>query len=1773
MSSTLSLLVPMNVTALCVGKGDQSSGSKFGKIALDFQNLETKPYLGSSVVPKPFAEEPALPGIHLHWALPDALTRSDPSDGNGFPQAPNRFLVVRLAVIMQNPAQLERKAWVVESDYLWKDEEKGAREQDARNTLSRAVPVEYLGDRNTALEQSNVFAFQGRVHSLDTWKDSKSTNQQRFTALGYGTEAYAAAYPHCRNVFGFFDPLFDPGKARDGLDPKHQYLSYLVVGWYSDIGWDPTTLMQNSKTFKKKLNDKVKDPNKMAGGVNIADLTKEAFSDAFKADYRWSYNWSRNSDPPGVVTNRPPRTSQPAQTLFVGQLTALEWKPSQTYLTPNTDLVAVALGTTTAEALSALLASTEGPENASTVESLLNDIQYDLLRDYATAAGQANLQDALHQRDFTPVPAGHASATSSSLFVESDFTNVDSLLDKLQNDSNKSTRPVSQFVWQQIPRLLQQPLADRSMTSRQKQSLLVQAFNMILKGASIYEPARFKHVTLRPETQLLIPQKPTGERLIRLNRLLLVDTYPLEIGAAESGSGRIWLIKRTDSGKLAPGANDLSDAARAIDFTLPEELGNALNQLNLFQAIYDDLAAGVATRRGQLFADWTKYLASKNDEAKNYIEKEIEALNRLVQEFKAKETARDRAKGDLKDLLRLPKYVRPAQSGSAPPVYEYELDSVTAPRYYQPNDPVILLSGVDPSTRYGGDGRLDPEKKGNLICRLSDEITTPGELTNLAQEKRYLLNTFCARADWDGIFPPALPYRDDLISLCVEACLLNHWMAKLTGSADLVQYQSNYITRGETGDFKGVAPSRIGFTEYAQPWIPLILQWETAFSSFQPLRGPNQIQASYPETWGLQNFELSQSNPEIAYTGTNPGFLGPGATTYQGTATLMHNVELNLIAQIDRYLKDHPPVPEEDLQPVQKMKRALGEISQRQIKMMAQSMEGFHRQLLMRDQSLQMRVVAPPPPRIRQDQALKQKYLEAFAFGGKVSNAVLGECDASCLEDRSQYNPLRAGILKITRLRVLDAFGQIRDIIHPNQPSGAIPPGDVILSARLKKAPKEWNETAAVLPLRIAQPARLSFRYRSASFTASDLHGAPDSATSPEMNGDPASSPIFGWVLYNRFDHALAIYDEEGLPVGSFNLLGPPWQETPGPKRSVVNPHLVEFLQHLGGQVPENREDPNYSKFRAFLSKLIDTIDHVAAGIEPDGYKQDQGLVMLIGRPLALVIADLRLDLYGTMPGEESLPGHPAIDQSREAFDAVKSAPSYVEKDRRSADFAKVRFPVLLGDDGKVQDGLVGYFVKDQDASATYRTFYAPSAASGESPDVLTPPVTGTERLSLAPADKFPKTVVMLVDPRAAVHASTGILPVKSITLPPAYYADALKRIDATFLVAPVLGGANGVALPVPSLAGHAWSWLTRQADERFGVAVRKWATQDLVVSPNSRAAFSSPPLRISEGWLHLYPVESSSDSAQKKALAAPTPHDILVKPGISGDLTLAPETARLHGARITMAETDDGKRFIGYWDDLEDYVTWRTKLTAGAWNFQLHKRKDGINDADEVDSQIEIEVRKPESANVVASSRTAFPRGRDRIHAVGFATELPGEYEIRVKLLQGAINLERIDLGSTQVVKQNVLTLSAKTAALFQSGAAAISKVLGEDGQYYIRYRPTPGALTGFAYWTATFADVQSGDIGVEISYSTQDADSHIVIEARNLTEEQVASEIGYTCAATGGLTAFQTLRSSWPKPTVRIPKPGIYQIRVRPRDPAKGKEINVRWVKLVVPLSLALN
>ncbi len=1415
--NTPSLLVPMNLAALCVGPQDQLSGARLGKIAADFQNLESQPYLGASVVPKPFEEEAAPAGIHLHWALPDALTRSDPSDEKKLRRAPNRFLVVRLATVIEpdggSSPKTERRAWVVESDFVWTREERDAGASDARNALSRAVPLGFAKVEKEALMGHPLFAYQGRVRPLDAaWTDPARDPRYRpaLTALGYGTEAYAAAYPHCRNVFGFFDPVFDAVRAKDGLEPRHRHLSYLVVGWYHDQASDPVTLIR--KTVDDLLAARIKKTG--PAGVDLANLRKEVLSDAFKSVHGWSYPWARESQ-----GGRIPRR-EPERTLFVGQLTTLEWDPARSYALPAGNPVSVAIGTTTAEALSALLAHTQDPGSAADFETLLNDFQFDLVREYATAAGQASLQDALHQRDFTPLPAG-------------------------------------------------------------------------------------------------------------------------DVGAPESG--RIWLLKSGASGdrSIRSQASDgeLSRLATSLGASLPADLATGLDALNAAQAAYDDQSAGVATRRGQVFADWTTYLAAKTPDAKSYIEKEIAALNVLVQDLGVRNASRTAARLELEQLLGLPEHSGNPAGESASPLYT--LDWVTAPRYYKPNDPVVLVSGLSPSNRYGDHGRLDPGGQGGLVCRLSDDITKTGGLANLPPEKRPQLLRYSAPEDWAGTITQEIPGWQTVISLCIEATLLDPNLATLVGGVEVTRCQRDY-RGGKQEDFHGVAPSPVGLTVYRHPWIPLILQWEASFRPFYPLTGPDGVPLAYPESWGMQGFELHESNPEIGYKGANPGHAGLVPTTYRGSVTLARDVQIDLTSQIQRHLEEHPLDLEMDSPGVRRMKETLKQVAGMSFQMMAQSMDGFHRQLLMRDQALQMRVFDPPASRTGDD--WKRDYVGVYRFAAEVEKAVDRERDASCLEGRNHFNPIRAGSLTITRLRVLDAFGQVREIIAPNPTRDSIRSEDVIPSGRLR-APKEWNETAAVLPLRITQPARLSFRYRSALVVGGGSPGDSAARAGLEMSCDPASTPVFGWVLYNRFDDALGIYNEDGRPVGSFNLRGPVWQETPGANRGVPSPRLAEFIQHLGGRLPGDSDRADHraesEEFRGFLKKLIATIDHGSTGIEPDDSAQDPGLAVLIGRPLALVLADLHLELYGTPPGDGAQPGLPAIDQSRAAFDdsiaRFKSGGGtvYSEQERRSAGFAKVRFPVRLGDGAKVHDGLVGYFVKGADAATSYRTFHAPGAVPGGNPNVVPPPLSGTGCLSLAAADPIGTTVMMLVDPRGAVHASTGILPVKGITLPPEQYADALKRIDATFLTAPVLGGADSIQLPVPVEAGHAWSWLTRRADEelvgRSAIGIRRWTTQGLVEAPNTSAAFSPSPLRLREGWLHLYPVETASDGKSNDRLATPpTPFDVVVRPDVSGDLTLVPETARLLGPGITLAETDDGKRFIGYWNREDDSVSWKVAAEGG---------------------------------------------------------------------------------------------------------------------------------------------------------------------------------------------------------------------------------------------------
>jgi Ca2+-binding RTX toxin-like protein len=116
------------------------------------------------------------------------------------------------------------------------------------------------------------------------------------------------------------------------------------------------------------------------------------------------------------------------------------------------------------------------------------------------------------------LPAGYA-----PLYFLTDIRDVAAFVARLQSDSNPQTLPVSQFLWSQFSPATQTLLTTGTLS--QRQAALVNALNQVLLGSSIFDPVRFAQITLSGQTSILLTQNPTGAKLVRLNRFLLVDAY------------------------------------------------------------------------------------------------------------------------------------------------------------------------------------------------------------------------------------------------------------------------------------------------------------------------------------------------------------------------------------------------------------------------------------------------------------------------------------------------------------------------------------------------------------------------------------------------------------------------------------------------------------------------------------------------------------------------------------------------------------------------------------------------------------------------------------------------------------------------------------------------------------------------------------------------------------------------------------------------------------------------------------------------------------------------------------------------------------------------------------------------------------------------------------------------------------------------------------------------------------------------------------------------
>src|SRR5215469_780174 len=103
------------------------------------------------------------------------------------------------------------------------------------------------------------YRYLGRTLTLDLWRAGLPTSggylAEPLTAVGYGEPTYASFYPNCSPQFGFHDPEFD--------DQNPSGLYYQVIGWYSDPDpknvWSRLLRLRSRQSLETSLSSFLKD--------------------------------------------------------------------------------------------------------------------------------------------------------------------------------------------------------------------------------------------------------------------------------------------------------------------------------------------------------------------------------------------------------------------------------------------------------------------------------------------------------------------------------------------------------------------------------------------------------------------------------------------------------------------------------------------------------------------------------------------------------------------------------------------------------------------------------------------------------------------------------------------------------------------------------------------------------------------------------------------------------------------------------------------------------------------------------------------------------------------------------------------------------------------------------------------------------------------------------------------------------------------------------------------------------------------------------------------------------------------------------------------------------------------------------------------------------------------------------------------------------------------------------------------------------------------------
>ncbi|MEH0981862.1 DUF3892 domain-containing protein [Micromonospora sp. CPCC 205556] len=409
---------------------------------------------------------------------------------------------------------------------------------------------------------------------------------------------------------------------------------------------------------------------------------------------------------------------------------------------------------------------------------------------------------------------------------------------------------------------------------------------------------------------------------------------------------------------------------------------------------------------------------------------------------------------------------------------------------------------------------------------------------------------------------------------------------------------------------------------------------------------------------------------------------------------------------------------------------------------------------------------------------------------------------------------LRAGFLRLDRARLVDGYGRYLEVL------GADVAQPAPVSHGVTLAVPGHSDLAALRP-RFTAPARVLLRFADAS-------GAPRDA-------DAGVSPVCGYLVPSLVDRTLEFFDDKGSGYG--RLRPDPetvsaWEEDPGrpatlgapPSRFLPNPLLARFADRMlavDQAVATARAGGHPAgTAQSALESLLRVLDTTRWTVDVTGRAGDEHLALLLGRPVAVVRAYLKVE---------------------------------VEDPRQPPENATRGVPVRLGALSRAQDGLLAYCVGDDmdrlhivDPAVALLAPGLPDdsgAVSAPGADPITSPYVDTSGVfTINPGLPVPLTLLMV--PGSDVHVTVGLLPQKSVGLLREWTAAALSRLSPALRYGPVLHDLETTRLPLPQDVRGSWHWHRRDQPGQW--------RSDPVVPTTPDALLPNEPSVASDGWLQV---------------------------------------------------------------------------------------------------------------------------------------------------------------------------------------------------------------------------------------------------------------------------------------------------------------------------------